>query len=118
MAGVRAVFPEARVLEPVGGNRLVHEPFEQRRQRRVLPYDARVAEDGLEAQHDLAGDVMLRLEVRGVADAHRTHAVVPAQVRHDPFVEVRSPVMPYTGCSGPASAMSRRNRTNASPSAR
>ena len=82
---MRAVFPQAGVVDLERRHRLVDETLEQRRERRILPHHARIGEDGLEAQHHLAIDVVLPLHVGGVADAHRADAVVAAQVGHDLF---------------------------------
>jgi hypothetical protein len=60
VARLRAVFPEAGVDQLERLHRLLDEMLEQRRECRILPDDARIGEDRLEAQHHLAVDVVLR----------------------------------------------------------
>ena len=88
VARLRAVFPQAGVVHVERRHRLFDEMLEQRRQRRILPDHPRIGQDGLEAQHHLAIDVVLPLHVGGVADADRAHAVVAAQVRHDLLMQI------------------------------
>src|SRR5215510_5006452 len=64
------VFPEAGVILSRSRDRFVDERFNERHQRLVARHDARIGVQRLETQHHLAVDVVLRLVVRGVADAY------------------------------------------------
>ena len=68
---------------------LSRQPLDQsKRRRRSLRAHALVEEDRRQRQHHLAVDVVLGVQRRAVADAHRPFAVVARPVFEDRFLEV------------------------------
>ena len=84
----RPVFPEAGVFELRELDRLGDEPIDQRHHRAVLVDDARVGEDRLEAQNQLAHEVVLILPVGALPTRTGPTPSKPEQMRQQFLDEI------------------------------